>query len=109
MPKLIPPKLFFCQEHSFVAQKNNLLELAALFAKAVEESRHLNIAVCSKQFIKLYSLYKQATEGDIKKPITLNSYNALEKAKYKAWLALKGKSTKDAQTEYITLVHHLKH
>lgn len=108
MPKLTAPNLFFCQHQGFIANKSDILEVATLFNKAVAERDLLNIPLCSKTFVKLYSLYKQATEGDIKIPAPSNQFDHLETAKYKAWLALKGKSTKDAQTEYIKLVNTLK-
>ena len=56
--------------------------------------------------LKLYSYYKQATEGDVigKRPgIT----NLRGRTKYDGWAALKGTSSEDAKDHYIRLVSGL--
>jgi len=57
--------------------------------------------------LKLYSYYKQATEGDVegKRP---GFTDMVGRAKYDAWAAVKGKSKDEAMQEYIDLVESLK-
>lgn len=108
MTKLYPPKLFYCQNPVFASDKNNAMEMKSLFDKAVAESNSINIRPGHEIWLQLYSLYKQATEGDIDLKTPANTFDYAEKEKYDAWASLKGKSIKDAQTEYIMLVHELK-
>ncbi|MCE2913174.1 MAG: acyl-CoA-binding protein, partial [Rubrivivax sp.] len=54
-----------------------------------------------------YSLYKQATEGDVegKRP---GFTDMVGRAKYDAWAAVKGKSADEAMQDYIDLIESLK-
>ncbi|KLT73047.1 acyl-CoA-binding protein [Neisseria arctica] len=56
--------------------------------------------------LKLYSLYKQATEGDVKgdKP---GMFDLVAKKKYEAWSNLQGMSSEDAMKGYIAEVERL--
>jgi acyl-CoA-binding protein len=56
--------------------------------------------------LKLYSYYKQATEGDVKgeRP---GVFDFVGGAKHDAWSKLKGMSADDAMTNYIKLVDRL--
>ncbi|MBX7147645.1 acyl-CoA-binding protein [bacterium] len=56
--------------------------------------------------LQLYSLFKQATAGDVsgKKPGMLDF---VAKAKFEAWEGLKGKSKEQAMQGYIKLVEEL--
>ena len=56
--------------------------------------------------LKLYSYYKQATEGDAKgeRP---GGFDFVGGAKHDAWSKLKGMSADDAMTNYIKLVDRL--
>ena len=56
--------------------------------------------------LRLYALYKQATEGDVtgKRP---GFTNPVGRAKYDAWAEQQGLSAEDARDEYVTLVHSL--
>ena len=107
MAKLRPPKIFYCQHPLFAPEKNSLLEIKLLFEKAVEESNSMTLQPGNDIVLKLYSLYNQATKGDIdtKQPTSADN---MTKAKYEAWASQKGKSAKDAQREYIMLVYKLK-
>ncbi len=60
----------------------------------------------NQDLLVLYSLYKQATEGDVsgKRPGFLDVRG---RAKYDAWAAIRGKSTEDAMVEYVALVERL--
>ena len=57
--------------------------------------------------LKLYALYKQASEGDVegKRP---GFTDMVGRAKYDAWAAIKGTSGDDAMKRYIELVDSLK-
>jgi acyl-CoA-binding protein len=56
--------------------------------------------------LKLYSLYKQATTGDVsgKRP---GFTDFVGRAKYDAWAALRGNSPDEAMRAYIDLVNKL--
>lgn len=56
----------------------------------------------------LYSLYKQATEGDSPAEGPSNPFDFVAKAKYNAWSELKGKTPENAMNDYIALVQKLK-
>ena len=59
-----------------------------------------------ERLLELYSLYKQATEGDIsdERP---GGFDFKAIAKYDAWEEKKGKSKEEAMQEYIQLVDRL--
>ena len=78
-----------------------------LFELAVEDSKSLSERPSNETLLQLYSLYKQATEGDVNGEAP-NMFDFVAKAKYESWAALKGKSVEDAQKEYISLVQKLK-
>ena len=108
MIKLYPPKLFYCQNPLFTPGENNVMEIKSLFDRAVAESNFILKSPGDEIVLRLYSLYQQATKGDIDLKTPVNTFDFAEKAKYEAWASLKGKSKKDAQTEYIKLVYKLK-
>ena len=76
------------------------------FDKAVAESKTLKSKPSNDILLKLYSLYKQATEGDVsgERP---GGFDFKGAAKFDAWEELKGKSNDDASEEYIKLVNDL--
>lgn len=84
------------------------MEVKTLFEKAVEDSETLKDRPSNDTLLQLYSLYKQATIGDVNVDPPANPFDFVAKAKYEAWTALKGKSTSEAQQEYINLVNKLK-
>jgi acyl-CoA-binding protein len=57
--------------------------------------------------LQIYSLYKQATEGDVegKRP---GFTDLVGRAKYDAWAAVKGTSADDAMQQYVDLIESLK-
>ena len=79
----------------------------AEFEAAVAKSRTLKSMPSNEQLLALYSLYKQATEGDVegKRP---GFTDMVGRAKYDAWAGQKGKAAADAMQEYIDLVESLK-
>lgn len=84
------------------------MEVKSLFDKAVEDGKKLNEKPGNETLLKLYSLYKQATVGDVNVDPPSNPFDFVSKAKYEAWSELKGTSLKDAQSQYISLVNKLK-
>jgi diazepam-binding inhibitor (GABA receptor modulating acyl-CoA-binding protein) len=60
----------------------------------------------NEELLKLYGLYKQATEGDNtgERP---GGFDFKAAAKYNSWLSLKGKSQEEATQEYIDFVGNL--
>lgn len=79
-----------------------------LFEKAVAESKTLPQKPDNETLLALYSLYKQATEGDLNIDPPSNPFDFVAKAKYSAWENLKGKTKEDAMKEYVALVSKLK-
>jgi diazepam-binding inhibitor (GABA receptor modulating acyl-CoA-binding protein) len=82
------------------------MDLIKEFEEAVVQSRQLP-AQANEILLKLYSLYKQATEGDVNTEAPVNPFDIPAQAKYKAWNGLKGKSQNEAMREYIILVKDL--
>ena len=60
----------------------------------------------NEELLKLYGLYKQATEGDneTERP---GGFDFKAAAKYNSWLAFKGKSKSEATSLYLDLVEEL--
>lgn len=81
--------------------------LKTAFEKAVADSKSLPEKPDNMTLLKIYSLYKQATEGDVegKRP---GFTDMVGRAKYDAWAAVKGKSGDEAMQEYIDLIESLK-
>ncbi|MBV7529928.1 acyl-CoA-binding protein [Chitinophaga sp. sic0106] len=84
------------------------MELAQQFETAVAESKTLAEKPSNEILLQLYSLYKQATEGDVSGEGPSNPFDFVAKAKHNAWEELKGKSREDAMKEYVALVQRLK-
>mgnify|MGYP003817242195 FL=1 len=83
------------------------MDLQQQFEEAVSDSKSLSEKPSNETLLQLYSLYKQATEGDVNGDAP-NMFDFVAKAKYEAWSAQKGKSKNTAQEEYIQLVQKLK-
>ena len=84
------------------------MELKEEFLKAVAESKELPDRPSNETLLQLYSLYKQATEGDVNTEPPANPFDFVAKAKYNAWADLKGKTNEEAMKEYIGLIQKLK-
>jgi len=82
-------------------------DLKAQFEKAVAESKSLPEKPDNMTLLKIYALYKQATEGDVegKRP---GFTDMIGRAKWDAWNEAKGKSKDDAMQEYVDLIDSLK-
>ena len=83
------------------------MELKENFEQAVADSKLLPSKPNNEILLQLYSLYKQATEGDINIDPP-GMFEFVAKAKYDAWTKLKGTSSDDAMQQYIALVDSLK-
>lgn len=84
------------------------MELKEQFEQAVASSKTLSQKPDNNTLLSLYSLYKQATEGDVSGDAPSNPFDFVAKAKYNAWEGQKGKSSDAAMQEYIDLVAKLK-
>lgn len=84
------------------------MDLKTLFEQAAEESKTLSDRPSNDTLLQLYSLYKQATEGDVNVDPPANPFDFVSKAKYEAWSGLKGKTKEAAMQDYIALVGKLK-
>jgi diazepam-binding inhibitor (GABA receptor modulating acyl-CoA-binding protein) len=84
------------------------MDLHQQFEQAVADSKELSEKPSNDTLLQLYSLYKQASEGDVNVDTPSNPFDFIAKAKYEAWVALKGKSKDNAMQEYIELVSKLK-
>jgi diazepam-binding inhibitor (GABA receptor modulator, acyl-CoA-binding protein) len=84
------------------------MELAAQFEQAVAASKNLSQKPDNNTLLSMYSLYKQATEGDSAGDAPSNPFDFVAKAKYNAWEGQKGKTKDAAMQEYIDLVARLK-
>lgn len=76
------------------------------FEDAVVRSKQLTQRPSNEDLLKLYSLYKQATEGDVSRERP-GGFDFKGAAKYDAWEAIKGTTTEEAMTNYIELVNQL--
>lgn len=76
------------------------------FAAAQEKVKALEKRPSNETLLELYSLYKQATEGDVqgKRPGMLDVKG---RAKFDAWTARKGLSRDAAMQQYVALVGRL--
>lgn len=84
------------------------MELQQQFEQAVTDSKALASKPSNEIMLQLYSLYKQATEGDVNIEEPTNPFDFVGRAKYEAWSGLKGKAKEESMHEYIALVDRLK-
>lgn len=84
------------------------MELKEQFLAAAAESKNLSDRPSNDTLLQLYSLYKQASEGDVNTDPPSNPFDFVAKAKYEAWAALKGKTNEQAMTDYVSLINKLK-
>jgi diazepam-binding inhibitor (GABA receptor modulating acyl-CoA-binding protein) len=84
-----------------------MADLKKLFEQAVADSKKLPEKPDNATLLKIYSLYKQATEGDVegKRP---GFTDMVGRAKWDAWNEAKGKSSDEATQEYVDLIESLK-
>jgi len=81
-------------------------DLKAKFDSAVANSKNLSERPDNATMLKIYALYKQATQGDNtdKKP---GFSDMVGRAKWDAWNGVKGTSKDDAMQQYVDLIESL--
>ena len=81
-------------------------DLASKFQAAAAAAKQTRKKPDNATLLKLYSYYKQATEGDVKgdRP---GGFDFVGGAKYDAWSKLKGMDKSEAMTNYIKQVEKL--
>ena len=81
-------------------------DLNTAFEAAVVQSKNLSERPDNPTLLKIYALYKQATEGDNteKKP---SFSDIVARAKWDAWSKLKGTAADAARQQYIDLIAEL--
>lgn len=82
------------------------MTLEEKFEEAKERILTLKEKPSNDTMLKVYSLYKQGSQGDINMEAP-GVFDFVAKAKYNAWEQLKGLSQEDAQKQYIELVNEL--
>ena len=84
-----------------------MADLKASFEKAVADSKKLPEKPDNATLLQIYSLYKQATSGDVegKRP---GFTDMVGRAKWDAWNEIKGTSKDDAMKQYVSLIEDLK-
>ena len=77
------------------------------FAQAQQDVQQLPERPGNLTLLRLYALFKQATEGDVHgdKP---GFADLVGKYKYEAWAALQGTAQETARQQYVELVESLK-
>lgn len=82
-------------------------DLKAQFDAAVAASKGLTQRPDNDTLLKIYALYKQATQGDVQggRPGMLDMVG---RAKYDAWAKLKGTPQAGAMQKYVDLIGSLK-
>ena len=82
-------------------------DLKAPFEAAVADSKTLSERPDNPTLLKIYSLYKQATEGNNEeaKP---GMTDIVARAKWDAWKKLEDTSADEAMQQYIDLIDELK-
>ena len=82
-------------------------DVNAKFEEAVKNSTSLSERPDNATLLKIYALYKQATEGDneAKKP---SFTDMVGRAKWDAWEKLKDTSLDDAKQQYVELINALR-
>ena len=82
-------------------------DLKARFEQAQQDVNSLSERPDNDTMLKLYALYKQATQGDAagERP---GNFDFIRRAKFDAWDAIKGTSGEDAMRQYADLVDSLR-
>ncbi|KMV32231.1 acyl-CoA-binding protein [Photobacterium swingsii] len=83
-----------------------MADLKANFEQAQKDVKQLTQRPSNNELLALYSLFKQATDGDVhgKRPGMFDFKGA---AKYEAWEKLQGMNADDAMQKYVEIVEKL--
>ena len=82
-------------------------DLKSQFEQAVAESKNLPERPDNMTMLRIYALYKQATEGDAQgeRP---GFTDMVGRMKWDGWKALEGTSSNEAMQSYVDLIESLK-
>ncbi len=82
------------------------MDLQQKFEASVANSKQLSEKPSNDILLKIYSLYKQATQGDVigDRP---GGFDFKAMAKYDAWAKLRGKGKEECMQEYVALIDSL--
>lgn len=83
-----------------------MADLKQQFEKAATDVKGLTERPDNDTMLRLYALYKQGSEGDVKGPKP-GFFDFVGSAKYEAWEKLQGTSPEQAMQKYIDLVKKL--
>ncbi len=83
------------------------MELQEIFQQVVTNSKQLPEKPDNETLLLIYSLYKQATEGDNTESGPANPFDFVAKFKQEAWEKLRGTAKENAMQQYIDLVKKL--
>ena len=83
-----------------------MADLKQQFEKAAADVKGLAERPDNDTMLRLYALYKQGSEGDVKGPKP-GFFDFVGSAKYEAWEKLQGTSSEQAMQKYIDLVKKL--
>lgn len=81
-------------------------DLRREFDQAAGDVQHLARRPDNDTLLKLYALYKQGTEGDLKRARP-GFFDFVGTAKHEAWAQLSGMPADEAMRRYIALVRQL--
>lgn len=84
-----------------------MADLKAQFEQAAKDIHALDERPDNDTLLRLYALYKQASEGDVTGPKP-GFFDFVGTAKYEAWAKLKGTTASDAMKQYVSLVKKLR-
>ncbi len=84
-----------------------MADMQKAFEKAAADVKKFQKRPDDEDMLRLYSLYKQASAGDVQgeRP---GAFNFAERAKHDAWARLKGTDSNKAMETYVKLVERLK-
>lgn len=77
------------------------------FAQAQQDVNSLAQRPDNEVMLRLYALYKQATQGDATSE-SPSAFDFVRRAKFDAWSKIRGTSREDAMQQYIDLVASLR-
>lgn len=83
-----------------------MTDLQQQFEQATRDIKHRATRPDNDTLLKLYALYKQATEGDLKRKPP-GFFDFVGTAKHEAWQQLQGVDREQAMLRYVALVQRL--
>ena len=84
-----------------------MADLKTDFQKAAQDVMNLEDRPDNDTMLRLYALYKQGSEGDVRGPRP-GFFDFVGTAKYEAWEKLSGTASEDAMKKYVDLVRKLR-